>query len=70
VPLSTVEHRTFSLRPKTPVRRRGLERDLWAKCDQVTTLEKTRAVYPPLGTLSRPSLERIQQAIKQALELP
>lgn len=70
VPLSTVEHRAFSLRPKLRAGDGGLERDSWAKCDQVTTIEKTRAVYPPLGALSRASLERIQQAIKQALELP
>ena len=70
VPLSTVEHRAFSLRPKLRAGDGGLERDSWAKCDQVTTIEKTRAVYPPLGALSRTALERIQQAIKQALELP
>jgi mRNA interferase MazF len=70
VPLSTVEHRAFSLRPKLRTGDGGLDRDSWAKCDQVTTLEKARAVYPPLGALSRATLERIQQAIKQALELP
>jgi mRNA interferase MazF len=70
VPLSTVEHRAFSLRPKLRAGDGGLERDSWAKCDQVTTIAKTRAVYPPLGALSRATLERIQQAIKQALELP
>lgn len=70
VPLSTVEHRAFSLRPKLRVGDGGLERDSWAKCDQVTTIEKARAVYPPLGILSRATLERVQQAIKQALELP
>ena len=70
VPLSTVEHRAFSLRPKLRAGDGGLERDSWANCDQVPTIEKTRAVYPPLGVLSRATLERIQQAIKQALELP
>jgi len=70
VPLSTVEHRAFSLRPKLRAGDGGLERDSWAMCDQITTIEKTRAVYPPLGALSRATLDRIQQAIKQALELP
>ena len=70
VPLSTVEHRAFSLRPKLRAGDGGLERDSWAKCDQVTTIEKARAVYPPRGILSRETLERVQQAIKQALELP
>jgi len=70
VPLSTVEHRAFSLRPKLRADDGGLERDSWAKCDQVTTIEKTRAVYPPLGAVSRATLDRIQCAIKQALELP
>jgi hypothetical protein len=40
------------------------------KCDQVTTLEKRLVCYPPIGSLSGISLERIEHAIKQALELP
>jgi mRNA interferase MazF len=70
VPVSTAEHKAFSLRPALPGGEGGLARNSWAKCDQVTTVEKSSAVYPPLGTLSKPSLEKIEQAIRLALELP
>jgi mRNA interferase MazF len=70
VPLSTAEHKAFSLRIKLRAGEGGLRHDSWAKCDQVTTIEKRKAVYPPLGAVTRPSLERVEQAIKLALELP
>jgi len=69
-PISTVEHQAFSLRPKLRAGEAGLERESWVKCDQVTTIQKLRAVYPPLGAVSKASLDRIETAIKQALELP
>jgi mRNA interferase MazF len=69
-PLSTVEHKAFSLRPKLRAGEGGLDRDSWVKCDQVTTIEKAKAVYPPLGALSRAALEKMEQAIKLALDLP
>ncbi|MGA3044459.1 MAG: type II toxin-antitoxin system PemK/MazF family toxin [Bryobacteraceae bacterium] len=70
VPISTVEHTAFRLRPKLRAGEGGLDRDSWVKCDQVTTMEKVRAIYPPLGTLNQTSLDRIGEAIKLALELP
>jgi mRNA interferase MazF len=70
VPVSTVEHKAFSLRPALRAGEGGLNRDSWVKCDQVTTVEKSTAVYPPLGTLSKASLEKVEQAIRLALELP
>jgi mRNA interferase MazF len=70
VPISSAEHRAFSLRPKFSAGEGGLDRDSWAKCDQVMTLEKDQAVYPPLGMLSADSIVRVELAIKQALELP
>lgn len=70
VPISTKEHRQFSLRPKLNAGDGGLEYDSWVKCDQVTTLEKRLAVYPPLGSLSAPSLATVEAAIRVALELP
>ena len=70
VPISTVEHRSFSLRPKLRAGESGLARDSWVKCDQVTTLEKNVIRYPPLGAISPESLNRVERAIKQALELP
>ena len=70
VPVSTVEHKAFSLRPAISAGEGGLARDSWVKCDQVTTIEKSKAVYPPLGVVSKPSLDRIEHAIRLALELP
>jgi mRNA interferase MazF len=70
VPISTVEHNAFRLRPLLRAGEGGLDRDSWVKCDKVTTIEKTKALYPPLGALSRTSLDRIGEAIKVALELP
>src|SRR5271169_6261488 len=70
VPVSTVEHKAFSLRPKLRAGEGGLTRDSWVKCDQVTTIEKELIRYPPLGAVTRGALELVEQAIKQALELP
>ena len=69
VPISTAEHKSFSLRPKLKAGEGGLRRDSWVKCDQVTTVEKSRAVYPPLGPLSKASLTAVGDAIKRSLEL-
>jgi len=70
VTLSTVAHKAFHLRPSLRAGEGGLDWDSWVKCDQVTTIEKTRAIYPPLGALNQTSLDRIGEAVKLALELP
>jgi mRNA-degrading endonuclease toxin of MazEF toxin-antitoxin module len=69
VPISTAEHKAFSLRPKLKVGDGGLERESWVKCDQPTTLEKQLVLYPPLGRLSPASMEKVEAAVKAALEL-
>lgn len=69
VPISTAEHKAFSLRPKIRAGDGGLDRDSWIKCDQVTTVEKSKAVYPPLGLLSKAALAAVEEAIKRSLEL-
>ena len=69
VPMTTVERPKFSLRVRVPPSEAGLSRDSWAKCDQVTTLEKNLLIYPPLGRLSDDTLKAIEQGIKLALEL-
>ena len=69
VPITSIEHRKFSLRVPLQVGDGGLKRASWAKCDQVTTLEKSLIRYPPLGRLSDATLSRIEEAIKSALEL-
>lgn len=70
VPLTTVEHRKFSLRVPVRPGEGGLSRDSWAKCDQVTTLDKTLLQYPPLGRLRDETLKSIERGIKLALQLP
>jgi len=70
VPISGVEHKQFSLRPQLRAGEGGLAKVSWAKCDQVTTVEKQLTVYPPLGSLTEGSLVRIEQAVRIALELP
>lgn len=70
VPLTSVEHRRFALRVELQVGEGGLTHRSWAKCDQVTTLEKAFVKYPPMGRLSAGALSRVESAIKTALELP
>ena len=69
VPMTTVTRPKFSLRVQVKPGEGGLSRDSWAKCDQVTTLEKDLLVYPPLGRLTDHALKTIEQGIKLALQL-
>ncbi len=69
LPISTAEHKAFSLRPKLKAGEGGLNRDSWLKCDQPTTVEKQLVIYPPLGTLASASMQRIETAVKVALDL-
>jgi mRNA-degrading endonuclease toxin of MazEF toxin-antitoxin module len=69
VPITSVEHRKFSVRVALPRGEGGLDRASWAKCDQVTTLPKNLIRYPPLGRLSDATLARIESAIKTALDV-
>jgi mRNA interferase MazF len=69
VPMTTIQRTLFSLRVHVKPSEGGLRRDSWAKCDQVTTLEKSMLLYPPLGRLSDDTLRAIEHAIKLALQL-
>ncbi|MBZ5670259.1 MAG: type II toxin-antitoxin system PemK/MazF family toxin [Acidobacteriia bacterium] len=70
VPMTTVGRPKFSLRVQVKPGEGGVSRDSWAKCDQVTTLEKNLLLYPPLGRLTDKTLITIEQGIKLALQLP
>ncbi len=70
VPITSVHHGRFALRVAIGPGDGGLLRNSWAKCDQVTTLDKEAVVYPPLGRLSPTTLRRIEEGIRLALELP
>lgn len=69
VPITSVHHGRFALRVAIQAGDGGLSRDSWAKCDQVTTIDKQIVVYPPLGRLSSAVLQRIEQGIRISLEL-
>jgi mRNA interferase MazF len=69
VPITSVHHGRFALRVAIKAGDGGLTRESWAKCDQVTTLDKHFLVYPPLGRLSTATLQRIEDGIRLALEL-
>lgn len=69
VPITSVERKTFSLRIPLRAGEAGLHSSSWAKCDQVTTLDKSLLVHPPIGRLSGSTLRQIEQAIKLALDL-
>ncbi|MGA8689880.1 MAG: type II toxin-antitoxin system PemK/MazF family toxin [Methyloceanibacter sp.] len=69
LPISGVEHKAFSIRPKLKAGEGGLNRDSWVKCDQPTTIEQHYVIYPQLGSLSTDSMARIEAALRTALEL-
>lgn len=69
VPITTKEHKSFSMRVFLKTGEGGLDRDCWAKCDQVATLEKDSLKYPALGSLPSGKLAHIQEQIKIALGL-
>jgi mRNA interferase MazF len=69
VPITSVHHGRFALRVALRAGDGGLRRESWAKCDQVTTLEKQMVLYPPLGRLSTAALQRVEEGVRLALEL-
>ena len=70
LPISTAEHRAFSLRPELKAGEAGLKHNSWVKCDQPTTVEKDLVVYPPLGSVSTANMQKIEAAVKASLDLP
>lgn len=69
LPISTAEHKAFSLRPKLKAGEAGLKYDSWVKCDQPTTVEKDLVIYPPLGVLAGDNMQKVEAAVKTSLEL-
>lgn len=69
VPATSVQHGEFSMRVPIAAPDGGMRRNCWAKCDQVTTLEKSYLRYPALGILSTPTFQAIEDAVKVALGL-
>jgi mRNA-degrading endonuclease toxin of MazEF toxin-antitoxin module len=69
VPMTTIKRPRFSVRVPIRPGEGGLNRDSWAKCDRVTTLEKDLLLYPPLGHLTGETMKTIERGIKLALQL-
>ena len=69
VGLTTVEHAKFSVRVPIKAGDGGLTSDCWAKCDQVTTLEKTLLQYPAVGRLSPTTFKKIEEQVRISLGL-
>jgi mRNA interferase MazF len=69
VPITYVHHGRFALRVPIRAGEAGLHRESWAKCDQVTTLEKESVLYPPIGHVAPATLRHVEDGIRIALEL-
>lgn len=69
VPMTRVRRSTFSVRPLVPAGEAGLRTDSWAKCDQVTIIERSDLRYPAIGTVSATTMARIEEQVRTALEL-
>ena len=67
VPLTTVVRAKFLLRVGLAAGEGGLAKPCWAKCDQVTTIEKSSLIEGPLGRLPKPRLAELEAAILLAL---
>jgi mRNA-degrading endonuclease toxin of MazEF toxin-antitoxin module len=68
--ITTIEHKAFSMRVPLKAGDGGLHSDCWAKCDQVTTLERRLLQYPAIGTLSgHPKFAAIMEQVKITLGL-
>lgn len=69
VAITSSQRGQFRLRVPIRAGEFGMNRDCWAKCDQVTTLEKRLIKYPAIGAVDRNALEKIEQAVKISLGL-
>ncbi len=69
VGMTAKAHRKFSMRVLIKASEGGLNFDCWAKCDQVTTVEKSLLQYPALGTVAAQTFSRIEQQVRIALGL-
>ena len=69
VGITTVERKSFSMRVSIKKGEANLNFECRAKCDQVTTLERTFLRYPPLGVLPAATFARIEEQVRICLGL-
>jgi mRNA-degrading endonuclease toxin of MazEF toxin-antitoxin module len=67
VGMTTVERRAFSMRVPIKKGEANLGSDCWAKCDQVTTLERALLRYPAIGVLPPATFARIEEQVRICL---
>jgi mRNA-degrading endonuclease toxin of MazEF toxin-antitoxin module len=70
VPITSVERLKFSCRVPISAGIAGLRRNSFAKCDGVVTINKSSLLFPPLGTMPMHLMAQIENAVKDALDLP
>ena len=69
VPVNSVARGNFPTRVELPAGEGGLRVDSWAKCDQVTTVNKRRLTGEPFGHLSQAKMQEVADAVRLALDL-
>ena len=69
VPITSVARGSFPTRVPLAAGEGGLHIDSWAKCDQVTTVNKSRLVGSSFGQLSQARMQEIADAVRLALDL-
>ena len=70
VPLTTIHHAQFPMRVEVPKAEGGLRRQSWARCDQVTTINKQRLLRGAFRrALPRERMEAIERGVRMALRL-
>jgi mRNA-degrading endonuclease toxin of MazEF toxin-antitoxin module len=67
VGMTTAERKAFSVRVPIKKGEANLDSNCWAKCDQVTTVEKTLLRYPPIGVLPVGTFARIEEQVRICL---
>lgn len=67
VGVTKVDQKAFSMRIPLKAGEGGLHIDCWAKCDQVTTLEKKYLQYPAIGVLPKDKFLAIEEQVKISL---
>jgi mRNA interferase MazF len=69
VPITSVARGDFATRVPIAAGEGGLRVDSWAKCDQVTTVNKARLSDLAFGRLPAQRMRQIAEAIRLALEV-
>lgn len=69
VPVTAKQHAQFSMRVPLKAKDGGLQHDGWAKCDQITTLEKSLLRPTAMGMLPEEKFNQIQEQVKVCLGL-